>query len=523
MSNQEHWGSNFGFIMAAAGSAVGLGNIWKFPYMVGMNGGGAFVLIYIVSICLVGLPVMLAEFSLGRASQSDPIGAFKYFSLKSSVFPKILAGYGAGLGTALIFFGHVGLGVIVLLAALFFFKFSWAQTGFLCVLGAGVILSAYAIIGGWIIYYTYLAFTRELVSTDPNVAATQFATLAKNGWLCAGMGILFLCLCCGVCIMGVKKGIEAVSKVIMPLLLLLLLVLVIRALTLPGAGKGVSFYLAPDFGKIRTGGVLEALGHAFYSLSLGMAILITYGSYLPRNKNLLSSVCIIALLDTLVALLAGLAIFPAVFAMNMSPAQGPSLIFQVLPVTFNTIPGNLGFLWNGIFFLLLFIGAFTSGISLMEAVSSSFIHQLKFKRSSAVITVTVLTATLTFILSFGIISWENFRWLETVLKVILGNIKSSLFDEVDYICSSWILPLNGLAIALFTGWIWGVRKAARELYRTKDGKMLESFTALENTRKFLGLKIPVTVWSFFIRYIAPALVLITFLYAAGFFSRFLNK
>lgn len=522
MSNQEHWSSNFGFIMAAAGSAVGLGNIWKFPYMVGMNGGGAFVLIYIVSICLVGLPVMLAEFSLGRASQSDPIGAFKYFSLKSSIFPKVLAGYGAGLGTALLFFGHYGLGVIVLLAALFFFKFGWAQTGFLCVLGAGVILSAYAIIGGWIVYYTFLAFTKQLTSTSPELAATQFSQLAINGKLCAGLGILFLFLCCGVCVLGVKKGIEAVSKVIMPLLLLLLIVLVVRALTLPGAGKGVSFYLAPDFGKLSTGGVLEALGHAFYSLSLGMAILITYGSYLPRNKNLLSSVCIIAVLDTLVALLAGFAIFPAVFAMNMSPAQGPSLIFQVLPVTFNTIPGNLGFLWNGIFFLLLFIGAFTSGISLMEAVSSSFIHQLKFKRSTAVITVTVLTAILTGILSFGIVSWENFKWLEEFLKTTLGNIKGSLFDEVDYISSSWILPLNGLAIALFTGWIWGVRKAARELYRTRDGKMPETLEFLEISKRFMGLKIPVAAWSFFIRYIAPALVLITFLYAAGFFARFLK-
>ena len=522
MSNKEHWGSSFGFIMAAAGSAVGLGNIWRFPYMVGMNGGGAFVLVYIVSIFLIGLPVMLAELSMGRASQSDPIGAFRHFSLRSSVFPKVLAGYGAGLGTALIFFGHYGLGIIVLLAALLFFRIGWLLTGFSSVAVAGIILSTYAVVGGWIIYYTKLSFCRDLDNLNVETAAAQFGAIAVDGGLCASLAVLFIVLCGAVCIIGVKKGIEAVAKVVMPLLFILLVVLVFRSVTLPGAEKGVAFYLAWDFKGITTKGVLEALGHSFYSLSLGMAILITYGSYLPRNKNLLKSACIVAFLDTLVAILAGFAIFPAVFAMGMEPTQGPSLIFKILPVTFNAIPGNLGFLWNGFFFLILFIGAFTSGISLLEAVTSSFIQQMKWRRTASVIAVTVLTSILAVLFSYGITSWDNFKTLGELLKTIFGSVKGSLFDEVDFICSSWILPLNGLAVALFAGWIWGTRKAARELYRTRDGKMPETLELREKISKVMGIQIPVRVWSFFIRFVAPILVLITFFFAAGFFDKFLK-
>ena len=304
----------------------------------------------------------------------------------------------------------------------------------------------------------------------------------------------------------------------MPVMLGIIFILVIRSLTLPGAMKGLDFYLTPRFSNISAKGVLEALGHAFYSLSLGMAILIVYGSYLPKNRDIVKSACYVAVLDTMIALLAGLAIFPAVFAMGMNPAAGPGLIFNILPVTFNAIPGNLGWLWSGLFFILMFIAAFTSGISLLETVSASFIHQMRMKRRTAVLLTTVLIGALMVVISYSIVSYNAFPKLKEVMFALFGSVKDSFFDDVDFYCSSWILPMNGLALAIFAGWSWGVKNVSKEIYKGIKMEHLE----LEQKKHRMFLQAPMASWSFFIRYIAPVMIFMILCYAAGLFTKILK-
>ena len=514
-SKREHWGSTWGFVMAAAGSAIGLGNIWRFPYITGMNGGGAFVLVYLGCMLLIGLPVMLAEFAMGRASQSDPIGAFKYFSKGSDIIGKCFAGVGILLAALIAIFNqNFGLAAIVALVALAVYRWGFAVVGFFCSLVAMLILSYYAVIGGWTLLYTYEAFAGNLNFADPAAAGKAFAEVATNGKLCTVGMIVYMFICAFVCYAGVKKGVELASKVLMPLLFVLILVLVARSVTLPGAEKGIDFFLKPDFSKINEKSVLEALGHAFYSLSLGMGILITYGSYLPRNRNILSSAVSIAVFDTLLAMLAGLAIFPAVFAMGGSPSQGPSLIFHVLPITFNSIPGGLGWLWNGFFFILLAIAALTSGISLLECGVATVMQHLKISRRVAVIGLTIVISALSLLSCWSVGDWSSFPMLEKIFRGLLGDVKDNFLDQLDYICSCWILPLDGMLIAVFVGWIWGVGKCSQELYRRR-GKMLLDPENSGVVRNKLNMQLPVKLWSLFVRFVAPILTLITFLYAVG--------
>ena len=511
---REHWGSTWGFIMAAAGSAIGLGNIWRFPFITGMNGGGAFVVIYIVCMLLIGLPVMLAEFAMGRASQSDPIGAFQHFRKGSDTISKCFAGVGILLAALIAVFNqNYGLAAVVALIALAVYRWGFVVVGFFCSLVAVLILSYYAVIGGWTLIYTYNAFAGKLNFADPAAAGATFGKMATNGWLCTLGMVLYMGTCAAVCYAGVKKGVELASKLLMPLLFVLVIVLVIRSVTLPGAGKGIEFFLKPDFSKISEKSILDALGHAFYSLSLGMGILITYGSYLPRNRNILTSTISIAFFDTLLAMLAGLAIFPAVFAMGGSPGQGPSLIFQVLPITFNAIPGSLGWLWNGFFFILLAIAALTSGISLLECGVATVMQHLKLSRQKAVVILTAIIACFALLSCWSVGDWSNLPQLETVLKGIFGSIKGNFLDELDYICSCWVLPLDGLMIAIFVGWIWGVGKCSRELYRS--GSMPKSLECSSKLNKRLNMQISVKAWSIFVRFVAPILTLLTFLYAVG--------
>ena len=314
----EHWGSSFGFVMAAVGSAIGLGNVWRFPFITGENGGGAFVLIYLLCIALVGLPVMLAELAIGRASQGDPIKAFQHFAIRSPRLPKVASGFGLGLAAALAGSHNYGMSVLLVILSILIYHYGWSTVGFSCTLVAGLILSYYAIIGGWIFLYAWKSFAHELVFASPEEAGAYLDSVSSNGWLSSGLTLAFV----------------------------LVLVLVVRSVTLPGASKGVEFFLKPDFSKINGSSILDALGHAFYSLSLGMAILITYGSYLSKKRNILKSSLWIVFFDTLIALLAGLAIFPALFAQGGNPAQGPALVFNTLPITFESIPGGLGWLWT---------------------------------------------------------------------------------------------------------------------------------------------------------------------------------
>ena len=510
----EHWGSSFGFVMAAVGSAIGLGNVWRFPFITGENGGGAFVLIYLLCIVLVGLPVMLAELAIGRASQGDPIKAFQYFAIRSPRLPKVACGFGLGLAAALASSGNYGMSVLLVILSILLYHYGWSTVGFSCTLVAGLILSYYAIIGGWIFLYAWKSFAHELVFTSPEEAGAYLGNVSSNGWLSSGLTLAFMSASAAICWFGVKKGIEQVSKIMMPLLFVLVLVLVIRSVTLPGASKGVEFFLKPDFGKINGSSILDALGHAFYSLSLGMAILITYGSYLSKQRNILKASLWIIFFDTLIALLAGLAIFPALFAQGGNPGQGPALVFNTLPITFESIPGGLGWLWNGMFFLLLAIAALTSGLSLQEAVVSSFMQNLNLSRRASVILSTVLITAFGCVISFSVNDWSGLSGLHGLLTKLFGGVKGSLFDLVDYVASNWILLLNGLAAAFYAGWVWGTNGAARELYRT--GADLRGLSKLQ---KFNRTRLPVISGSVFIRFISPVLIFVTFLSAAGFFKK----
>ena len=510
----EHWGSSFGFVMAAVGSAIGLGNVWRFPFITGENGGGAFVLIYLLCIALVGLPVMLAELAIGRASQGDPIKAFQHFAIRSPRLPKVACGFGLGLAAALASSGSYGMSVLLAILSILIYHYGWSTVGFSCTLVAGLILSYYAIIGGWIFLYAWKSFAHELVFASPEEAGAYLGSVSSNGWLSSGLTLAFMLASAAICWFGVKKGIETVSKIMMPLLFVLVLVLVVRSVTLPGASRGVEFFLKPDFSKINGSSVLDALGHAFYSLSLGMAILITYGSYLSKKRNILKSSLWIVFFDTLIALLAGLAIFPALFAQGGNPAQGPALVFNTLPITFESIPGGLGWLWNGLFFLLLAIAALTSGLSLQEAVVSSFMQNLKLSRRASVLLSTVLITGFGCVISFSVNDWTNLPSLHRLLTGLFGGVKGSLFDLIDYVASNWILLLNGLAAAFYAGWVWGTNGAARELYRTGA-----DLSGLSKFQKFNRTRLPIISWSVFIRFISPVLIFVTFLSAAGFFQK----
>ena len=437
------WGSRLGFILAASGSAIGLGNVWKFPYIVGENGGGAFVLIYLVCIFIIGTPIMLAEFTLGRKTNLNPVGAFASLKPKSS---------------------FIGIGYMGVLA------------GFL-------ILSFYGVVGGWTIAYVVKSVTGSVLSfTSPKEAGAFFGNFISNTGETLFYHALFIGVCIAIVLRGIHGGIEKACNILMPTLVLFLFLLMIRSLTLDGAMEGVAFYLYPDFSKINGNTVLIALGQAFFSLSLGMGCMITYGSYLSDKENLTSSTVYVVIFDTMIALLVGMVIFPAVFAMGLEPAEGPSLVFSVLPTVFTSMP--MGHVVSVIFFTLLAIAAITSGISLLEVVVAYFIDQRGWQRKKAVLIVGLA------IFIFGVPSGLSFG--------AMGDIKlagMTFFDHVDNIASNYLLPLGGMLTAVFVGWVWGTKKAHEEIEKHK------------NIFKFPWAQ----CWELLIRYITPVAVGIVFL------------
>ncbi|MDR1915875.1 MAG: sodium-dependent transporter, partial [Synergistaceae bacterium] len=323
--NREQWHSRIGFIMAAAGSAIGLGNVWRFPYLVGMNGGAAFVIVYILLAITVGLTVMLCEFCIGRASQKGSAGAFRVLA-KNPLWS---------------IFGWLGL-----------------------LIGGFIILSYYGVIAGWTIKYIISSFTGLMGEARLGNSKDFYDNFISNSNSVIFYQIIAMFAATAIVAGGICKGIERACKVLMPALFIILLVLILRAVTLPGAEAGLAFYLKPDFSKLTGKTILDALGQGFFSLSLGMGIMITYGSYIDKDEKLPSSVGMIFCLDTFAALLAGLAIFPAVFAMGVEPSEGIGLTFVTLPGVFAKMPA--GFIFSFLFFLLLFFAAITSMISLLE-------------------------------------------------------------------------------------------------------------------------------------------------------------
>ena len=435
------WATRLGFILAASGSAVGLGNVWKFPYITGQNGGGAFVLIYLVCIIIIGLPIMLTEFTLGRKTNLNPIGAFKALRPKSP----------------------------------------WIGVGFMGVLAGFLILSFYGVVGGWTLAYIVKSITQGVTEfASPTEAGKFFGEFIADPVQVTIYHMLFMGLCMSIVINGVNNGIERACDILMPTLIIMLVLLMVRSLTLPGAMEGVKFYLYPDFSKITPQVILIAMGQAFFSLSLGMGAMLTYGSYLSPKENLTSSTVYVVLFDTLIALLVGMVIFPAVFAMGLEPAEGPSLVFSVLPAVFSHMPFGMGV--SIVFFILLAIAALTSGISLLEVVVAYFVDELGWERKKAVIVMGAVIFALGVPsgLSFGVMAGTTF-------------MDMTFFDTVDNLASNYLLPLGGMLMAIFVGWVWGTREAQKEIEKH------------ETTFHF------VKAWSFLIRYVTPVAVALVFI------------
>lgn len=399
------WGSRFGFVLAAAGSAVGLGHIWRFPYVTGENGGAAFVILYILCVFMIGVPILFAELSLGRHSHKNPVGAIK-----------AIAPHGV-----------------------------WKYLGYLGVATGLFILSYYTLIAGWTFGYIFKTLLQNPVTFD------EFST---NAPLNALLYIIFLLMSIGVVYGGVQGGIERWSKILMPILPVILLFIIIYSLTLEGAMEGVRFYLRPDFSVITGETVMIALGQAFFANSLGMGAMITYGSYLDKKENIIAAGTTVVIFGIFISFLAGFAIFPAVFAMGQSPAAGPELVFVILPTIFELMPG--GILVGTLFFLLLAIAALTSAISLLEVPVAFLIDEKKMRRKVA----TWLVGGITLI--FGIPSALSFGASDLFSNLPFWADRS-FFGMMDYIFGSIALPLGGMLFSIFVAWRWGLIGANKEI------------------------------------------------------------
>ncbi len=516
---REGWRTGFGFILAAAGSAIGLGNIWRFPYITGQHGGAAFVLIYLLCVALIGLPVMLCEISLGRHTGRNPVGAFRKLNPSSCLLAHL---FGAGIalcGVMALLMKSWGWGGLLLLIGVLIFKYRWTLVGVMGVVAGFVILSFYSVVAGWTIGYVFKAATGQLAFETMEAANASFVGfIGHPGWaiLCH---FLFMALCVVIVCRGIRGGIEKVSKLLMPVLLGLILMLIVRGLTLPEAREGVRYYLSPDFSKITPQCILQALGLAFFSLSLGMGAMITYGSYVSKGQNLFKSTLAIVGLDVLIAFLAGLAIFPAVFALGFKPDVGAGLAFVALPAVFNQMPQGL--LWAFVFFLLLLVAALTSGISLLEVVVAYWVDERGWTRKKATLVFGGCIFALGCLCAASVMDWTHIQPVQRALTTMFGRTKDSFFDTMEVV-SDWMLSLGGLLIALFVGWIWGVRRATNEI---RQGS--ENFADVHLWSVLAGLKDDpshnsdvhvitlASVWGVFVRFICPVAIVIAFLNTIG--------
>lgn len=404
MDKHVNFGSRMGAIFAAAGSAVGLGNVWRFPMEVGNNGGAAFILVYLLCILLVGIPIMVGEFVIGRHTQSNMIEAFR--TLAPGKW--------------------------------------WRFIGILGVAVAFIILSYYVVVSGWTLYYAYSSFSGTL--SDPKCDyGAFFVDYVSNPWLSLLSAILFMAIVHVVISRGVVGGIERCSRVMMPVLLLIIAILVVCAFSMPGINQGLTFLLKPDFSKLTVATILSAVGQAFYSLSLAMGCLCTYASYFGPNTRLASSAVSVSAIDTFVAVLSGFIIFPAVFSVpGVQADAGPGLVFQTLPYVFNMAFDNvplLGYVFSGLFYVLLFLAALTSAISLHESVTAYVYENWNVgrTRASLIVSVGAMSVGVFCCLSFGVLSgWTVFGM--------------NIFDLFDFTSSKIMLPVGGVLLSLFVGW-----------------------------------------------------------------------
>lgn len=391
------WGTRLGFILAASGSAIGLGNIWKFPYITGVYGGGAFVLVYLLSVVIVGLPLMIAELMIGRRSKKNPVGAFK---------------------------------------ALHHRRTPWQLTGWLGVLSGFVILSFYSVVAGWAMAYILKSIVG--FSGTAEQIQSEFGALVAHPSASILWHSIFMVLCIGIVIGGVQRGIERWSKILMPTLFLILMGLMTYGLFFTHGGmKALDFLFKPDFHKLSAEAALSALGHAFFTLSLGMGAMLTYGSYMRHDESITRDAITVSVLDTVIALIAGVAIYSMVFNYDMDPAAGPGLIFQTLPVLF----AKIGPLVSVPFFVLLTFAALTSGISLLEVVVAYFVDERGWKRTKATL---ILGGA---IWAFGLLS------AIAAITVPFRGREQTFFDIFDFVSTNYMLPIGGLLTCLFAAWV----------------------------------------------------------------------
>ncbi len=437
-------GSKLGAILVAAGGSVGLGNIWRFPYVAGENGGGAFLIIYILCVVLLGLPILLSEFVIGRESRKNAVGSFRLFNPR------------------------------------------WAFAGYNSIIIAIMIMGFYFVVSGWTAEYFINSLNGELAKLNSaQEYGDFFNNFISNPWSPVIYAWAFIAMNHIIIMMGVKKGIERSSKLLMPVLFVILIVMSIKSLLMPGAMAGVEFLFKPDFSKIDLGVVLEALGQAFFSLSIGLGSLITYASYFSDKTDLNRTALSVMTVDTLVAIIAGVMIFPAVFSVGIEPTSGPSLVFITLPGILNSLPMSI--VWSSIFFLLLVIAALTSTISLHEVVTLYLHEEWGISRARATLMTSIVTGLLAAVASLSLGVWSDFR---------IGGL--TFFDMLDYVTANIMLPLGGLAICIFTGWV---------LDRSIVKKQLTNYG--RDNFKLLGLVL------ILIRYVCPIILILIFLNSIG--------
>ncbi|MVW76305.1 sodium-dependent transporter [Pseudomonas xionganensis] len=442
------WSSRWAFILAATGSAVGLGNIWKFPYITGENGGGAFVLVYLACILVIGIPLLMAEVMIGRRGRANPEGAIAAMAREAGASQH------------------------------------WRWLGTLAVICGFLILSFYAVVAGWALAYTPAAASGAFAGLDGEASGALFGALLANPWKLAGYGTLVLVLTLGIVACGVRDGLERSLRFLMPGLFVLLLILVGYAATTGHFMQAVHFLFDADFSKLSGTGVLVALGHAFFTLSLASGAMMAYGSYLPAGTSIAKTSIMVAIADTGVALLAGLAIFPLVFANGLEPGAGPGLIFVTLPIAFGQMP--LGQVVGGLFFIMLAIAALTSAISLSEPTIAWLSEKFGISRLKAVL----CSGAALWLLSLGTVFSFN-AWSEVTL------FGKTFFDSLDFLTTNLMMPLGGLATVLFTGWVLS-RKTVQES---------------------LGIDQPqlFNLWWQLLRFITPVAILVVFLHSLGVF------
>ena len=442
------FGSKIGVILATVGCAVGLGSIWRFPYMVGENGGGAFLLVFLICTALLGLPIMITEFFIGRHSRSNAAGAFK----------KLAPGT------------------------------QWKWIGYNGVLAAFLILGFYSVVSGWTLEYIWQALSGSLDGKTTEEFTTDFRTFSSSVVRPIVWTVVFVGLTHFIIASGVEKGIERASKVMMPALFFILIALCIRSVTLPGMEEGLAFFLEPDFSKITSSVVLSAMGQTFFSMSIGMGCLITYSSYFGKETNLQATAIQVIVLNTLVAVLAGIMVFPAVFSFGIEPTAGPELVFITLPNIFEQLP--FGSLWSLVFFVLLALAALTSTISLHE-VATAYIHEeyhLTRHQAAWVVSIGVSILGAIASLSFGVLR-----------EYTIGGL--IIFDALDYLTAKIMMPLGGMFICIFVGTRIEKRILKEEL--TNNGTIPFYFFH---------------TYAFVVKYIAPIAIGLIFLNELGVFS-----